>query len=366
GGLTDLWNNAKHTDVRIYVEDRLFACHRVVLASMSAYFDAMFTSDMKETREGVVYLKNMKAHVFDMILKYIYKGETSEMFPEFAVDVLYASSLLQIVSLQELCEKYFSDNLTLNSCLEIWRLSCTMHCINLKDNAWTFFMDNFVEVSHTDEFLEMSKDELLLAINDDNMNVENEELVCDAVLRWFEHDRKRVYYLLEIFHNLRLALMSYAYIDCITRRKAYIADNSECSELLEQMKHVSARAEIVYGQPHIFREHGKAACTLSNDIYVSGGTSSFGSAETRFVRFETKRNRWEYCLAMREPRCYHELVTVGHYIYTIGGFAPEDAVSNVERYDTIQKEWTRIGNLAIPVGGMSATALNGIIFVFGG
>ncbi|XP_050390536.1 kelch-like protein 28 isoform X4 [Patella vulgata] len=401
-GLTNLWLNGKHTDVVIYVEDRMFCCHRAILASMSAYFDAMFTSDMKESREGEVHLKNMKACVFESILKYIYKGDTSEMFPASAVDILYASSLLQIGPLQELCEKYFCDNMTIQSCIEIWRLSCSMNCISLQDYAWTFYMDNFSEVCRTEEFLELTKEELLLTMNDDNMNVENEEIVSDAMLRWIESDRKRIDYLLELFHNLRLALMSHAYIDCLLRRKAFISENSECRSLLEQMKHVSARAEIVYGQPHIFRERneqvlvmvdgrrqevscysiirkkcfslakfpyfadGKAACTNDEDIFVCGGTSSYGSAESRLVRFETRRNRWEECPMMQESRCYHELVSVGASIYTIGGFDPEEAITSIEKYDIDKKRWMKCGDLVVPVGGMSAATLNDIIFIFGG
>ena len=55
------------------VGDRTFHCHRVVLCAISPYFDAMFSSGMKESVSGVVKIEGTESSVFEAILEYIYK-----------------------------------------------------------------------------------------------------------------------------------------------------------------------------------------------------------------------------------------------------------------------------------------------------
>ena len=43
-----LWSTGVHSDVKIHVKDKTFNCHKAVLVASSSYFEAMFSSGMRE------------------------------------------------------------------------------------------------------------------------------------------------------------------------------------------------------------------------------------------------------------------------------------------------------------------------------
>ena len=67
------------TDVVLCVReyDRLyeFPCHRSVLAASSAYFRAMFSTNLKEGNEHHTDIFEVSADILEAIIDYAYKGE---------------------------------------------------------------------------------------------------------------------------------------------------------------------------------------------------------------------------------------------------------------------------------------------------
>ncbi|XP_046354968.1 kelch-like protein 24 [Haliotis rufescens] len=398
-GLSHLWQSGRFCDTVISVEGKTFPCHRVILSAVSPYFNAMYTSGMRESLDGLVTIHNIQASVFQSILNFIYCGNIV-ITAENTMDMLHAASLFQISTLQQVCEKNFCENLSPQTCIAIWRISQAYSCTRLTEHAWNYIIDNFKSVCRSEDFLELTKEELFQIINEDNLNVENEETVCDAVLPWLEHDRKRLADINEIFHNLRLPLMNSNYISTLLETKPCIRDNPDCCDHLLQMQRGGHRQELTPAQYQMFRERneqvlvmvdgrrqevacfslqrkksfalakfpyfadGKASCVLKGDIYVCGGTS--GVAENRLVKYETKRNRWVECAPLQQGRCYHELVSVGDNLYAVGGFVVNAAVSGVEEYNIHANRWTKVGDLLLPVGGLSASSLKDTIYMFGG
>ena len=49
--------------------------HRVVLASSSPYFFAMFTSELSESRQMVVTMREIDSHALELLVEYMYTAE---------------------------------------------------------------------------------------------------------------------------------------------------------------------------------------------------------------------------------------------------------------------------------------------------
>lgn len=49
--------------------------HKVVLASSSSYFYAMFTGELSESRQNVVTLKEIDSTALEMLVEYVYVAE---------------------------------------------------------------------------------------------------------------------------------------------------------------------------------------------------------------------------------------------------------------------------------------------------
>ena len=73
-GLEKLLNNEKFSDTTIVAGSYTFKCHKAILSLVSPYFEAMFSSGMKESVTGLVKIEGIDYNVFKDILSYIYCG----------------------------------------------------------------------------------------------------------------------------------------------------------------------------------------------------------------------------------------------------------------------------------------------------
>ena len=56
-GVENLYLDIEMADLEIKINNRLFRCHKTVLAAVSPYFRSMFSTGMKESREQRIVLQ---------------------------------------------------------------------------------------------------------------------------------------------------------------------------------------------------------------------------------------------------------------------------------------------------------------------
>jgi hypothetical protein len=66
------FNNERYSDVIIQVGDTKWNCHRIILATQSAYFDALFGNGMRESKALVIPIQNITSANMNMMLEFIY------------------------------------------------------------------------------------------------------------------------------------------------------------------------------------------------------------------------------------------------------------------------------------------------------
>jgi len=77
---------------------------RVLLAAVSPYFRAMFTSPLVESRLTEIRLKEVTSSVMETVIQFVYTGEAG-LSLDTAEDLFVAANLLQVMPLQELCSR---------------------------------------------------------------------------------------------------------------------------------------------------------------------------------------------------------------------------------------------------------------------
>lgn len=109
-GIKEIWQEESFSDIVIKIGTKSYNCHKLVLASLSAYFSAMFRSGMRETVAGSVDLQNIEPEVFEAVLQFMYSG--SNVITQDNVErLLEAAVMLQITCLQEQCESYLKKQI---------------------------------------------------------------------------------------------------------------------------------------------------------------------------------------------------------------------------------------------------------------
>ncbi|KAL3859086.1 hypothetical protein ACJMK2_009320 [Sinanodonta woodiana] len=397
-----------YTDIEIQVEKKAFKCHKVVLSAFSDYFQAMFSSGMKESHNNTICLKDIGSIVFETILKFAYSGE-DVVTVENAEDLLRAAVQLQITCLQERCEHFLLEQTTAENCIGIWRLAQALHCNELHEKTWQFILDNFDVISHVDEFGALDKAELISVISNDDLKVSNEEYVCDALIAWLQKDESRKSYLSEVFKHMRLKQVSLQYLLEKVDFHPYIRSNPVCSDLIKEALnyhlHPEKRElfqvplrngpnmEVIfligktpqgreqklievycfcpkeerwYSLPPLLSNIGRyfACCVYGDYVYVSGGTERPVSC----FKLHIGKRDWIHCRSMNFGRLRHGMVSERDAIYVLGGFNPISDVtySNIEKYTISDETWTEAGELACAVDALSCVPYKGKIYVFGG
>ena len=67
-------NNEEFSDITLIIGDKKIYAHRVVLASRSKFFEAMFSHEYKEA-QGEITLQDISYELFIVLLEYIYSDQ---------------------------------------------------------------------------------------------------------------------------------------------------------------------------------------------------------------------------------------------------------------------------------------------------
>ena len=74
-----LLETGSHSDVTFKVEDESMEAHRIMLTSRSPVFHALLSGEMREGKEGVVVIEDVRAPVFRALLHFVYTDSLPEV-----------------------------------------------------------------------------------------------------------------------------------------------------------------------------------------------------------------------------------------------------------------------------------------------
>jgi hypothetical protein len=113
------------------------------------------------------------------------------------------------------------------------------------------------------------------------------------------------------------------------------------------------------------------AVAYEDKIYVIGG-KDFSGYETPVVEvYDPSTDSWSQVSDLPTVRHHHAIVVVDSLIYVVGGRegywgGPYTSISAVEAYSPASDTWYTITDMPNPRGGLSAAAIDGKLYTFGG
>lgn len=412
-GLNDLRKAGQFCDVTLSVDGTKFPAHRNVLSSFSPYFRAMFLSKLAESKQSVVALRGIEADMLGLLLDYAY---TSSIVITRAnvQSLLSAANLLQILPVKDAACDFLERHMDASNCLGIHCFAEQHACTELQNTAKNYALMNFWEVFHQEEFLGLTANKLIELTSSDELEVDKEEAVFQAVARWYNHNpeaRKVDFH--KVLETVRLPLLSpYFLHDCVESLHV-IRQSPECSRLVEEAKlyHLlpDRRSELtscrtkqrnsadtvevivaVGGEddkvvlrsvecyctktriwrtlnclPFAVSKHGLVV-SGKNTLYLAGGEFPDGSASRSVWRYDPVLDFWLEVASMLVPRSELGLAMLDGFVYAVGGWEGSYRLDSVERYDPSTNSWSLIEPMKLAVTSPAVIAHDGMLYVTGG
>ena len=220
-----------HCDVTLVVQGREFRAHKCVLSAASRFFDSMFTCNMKEKDQPSVKIEQISASTMKLVLEFVYTGDV-EVDGGGALGLLTAANYLLMPKLEHRAvDALKRSGLKVSNCIESYCIAMDREFSDLRCSAREFIQANFLAVSETEEFLQLSRpDQMKEWLSSDDVVLGNEKDAFKIVLKWIESDesREREANFPELFQCVRLIFISrdYFFSEIIPHR--LVQDNPEC------------------------------------------------------------------------------------------------------------------------------------------
>ncbi|NWZ43889.1 KLH17 protein, partial [Brachypodius atriceps] len=399
-------------DIVLHVATKEIKAHKVVLASCSPYFHAMFTSN--ESRQTHVTLHDIDPQALEQLVQYAYTAEI--VVGEGNVQTLLpAASLLQLNGVRDACCKFLLSQLDPSNCLGIRGFADTHSCSDLLKSAHKYVLQHFVEVSKTEEFMLLPLKQVLDLISSDSLNVPSEEEVYRAVLSWVKHDvDSRRQHVPRLMKCVRLPLLSRDFLMSNVDTELLVRHHSECKDLLiEALKyHLMPEQRGVLGNSRtrprrcegastvlfavgkslllqtpnpdprprgVFRAvfallNGAASshwwcssglCSvflLMMWVRVYDGTSDLATVES----YDPVTNSWQPEVSMGTRRSCLGVAALHGLLYAAGGYDGASCLNSAERYDPLTGTWTSIAAMSTRRRYVRVATLEGNLYAVGG
>lgn len=380
-------------DVTLCVENLEFSCHKNVLAATSPYFKLMFTLGMVESKKDKIEIFGVDSCSLKDILEYAYTGKV-RITQSNAQNLLAAASLFQILPVQRACANFMENQLSVCNCVGIHYFAESHNCIALKIKAREFIEKNFVEICQGEEFLCLTYNRLAEIVTSDELNVEKEEIVLDAILAWVAHDFKaRKAFFCDLLRTVRISLISKRYMKEKLWQHKLVRECKKCQEYIKELQDYESNPSTYEGETDF-------SLNLRSGMYQPEGCLLvLGGVELTNVRpcincYNPVSQECFYIEEFPEPRKQDTydceeiacVVTEDNLVFAGGGNyiyhhlfedSEDDSFEDLEykeyvvqkdfyQYDMDHNEWIARSPMLFPKSNFTLTSLKGKIYCFGG
>lgn len=392
--MKSMYDDCQLIDVQLQIDEQTFDCHKNVLAATSPYFRAMFTTELRESKCSHVQLHEVDAECVQLIIDYAYTGELI-INRGNAQNLLVAASLYQITAVKEACAKFMESQLDVSNCVGIHFFALIHYCQELSEKAKECIEKHFTDIYNEEEFLLLSSENVASLLSSNELNVESEELVFAALMKWVLYDtEERVNSIYSLLKQIRFALLPSRFIqDCVVPN-SLISSNAMCCELLKDLKQFEINPDTYLGS-HEFSVILRSGMIKPEHciLFIGGICQRTGkplincynplTRETYFLADLHRGNR--ACLGyydIEDPACVvtednQIFVAGGNYVYHVSfmdlmseGSCDDSDDESVHKdlfqYDNDHDTWKSRAPMLFPKSNFALASFEGSIYCFGG
>ncbi|CAF0813231.1 unnamed protein product [Brachionus calyciflorus] len=355
----------KLCDITLMAQDHKYTAHRIVLAASIPYFNAMFLHDLIESKQDVITINNIDPSALEQFINYSYNGKIT-ITNENVQALLIGANFFHLKTIKNACCEFVKKRLNVQDALCLRNFADQLMCHDLVLAVNRFINKNFLKIVQTQEFLGLSHLELGELLCRDELNVDCEEQVYEALLTWVKNDEaNRIEHLFDLLKLIRLPLVVPVYLVETIGKEVLIRNNLKSRDLLD---------EAIYY--HLLPDKRNKCKTFNlkprccNDafglIYAIGGINSTGGSVSTVEVYDCTSDRWRLADLMVTTRSRVAVAVLQGKLYAIGGYNGLERLSTVEVFEPDTKKWRRVASISKPRSALGSAVLNNKLYVCGG
>ncbi|XP_028653600.2 kelch repeat and BTB domain-containing protein 11 [Erpetoichthys calabaricus] len=340
-GAPNLCSVQEEPDLVIEVAGKQIRAHKSILAEKSDYFKARLSRDILKVK-GVSY------KTLAVLIDYIYTARM-DVSKENVVEVITGAKVLQVPCAVQSAVDAMTAQITMENCYEILTIAKKQRLSELKDTAYRFMSDHFLQVLRDPAVygrLTGSERDLVLKGRMEGKSCLMVAEINDVYDRVGSRPQSR--------DNSRpQSPLSIASFEDTHLIYCYSEEHKDWRPLTRMPEDVNTK--------------GCGICTMFNYLFVAGGirgSGDKGKLSDRVFCYNPVTDMWSETKPLNQARSQLKLVSLDGYLYAIGG----ECLFTVEKYDPRMDRWTPVAPL--PKGAFAvaheATTCNGEIYVSGG
>nr|XP_021002169.1 kelch-like protein 8 isoform X2 [Parasteatoda tepidariorum] len=354
-------------DVVIKAGSKSIKCHRNVLACCSPYFQAMFTTPLAESKQNVITIGDIDETTMEMLIKFAYTAKI-ELNISNAQALLHASSVLQFDSLAQTCCEFIGSQLHPSNCLGIRQLAHQLNELQLIKAADEFTKLHFRKIILEEEFVSISAKHLEEIISSQDLFVDNEIEVYEAVMLWIKHDvNKRRDSLSKLLSKVHLPLLPLSYLRMYVDSDSLVRKNLECRDLLDEARHYQLWQVSRLPTTHLpVNQRTRPRKSYAGVIFCVGGRGMNGNPFSSIEFYSWYHQKWVKLNSMSTSRRHVGCVSLKGKIYVVGGRDENVHMSSAEVFDPMTNEWSSLSSMSTPRRGLGLCSMGGPVYAVGG
>ncbi|GMT20344.1 hypothetical protein PFISCL1PPCAC_11641, partial [Pristionchus fissidentatus] len=363
-------------DTTILVGEKRLDAHRVLLSARVPFFKAMFCSSMVECQQQEINLNNQfcdfDADSIEHLISYAYTGRLT-ITEESVQHIMMAANFLQIVAVLDECADFLVRRLKVCNAVSILLLCRSIAYNKIEQKVYNFLDKNFVAISATLEFHQLSVDNALAYLQRDSLHVDGEEQIFDAICGWIDDDvtGDRAKHMTKLLPAVRVSRLPAAYIEETMAKNAYVLADPECISLIDEAKAYHENSEL-RGELTSFKTAARVCDSLNGLIFVIGEVPNLqqgGPApvtESAVEFYNPMTDSWTACTPMPSARGRCGLALIDQTIYVMGGNDGKERLNTVQCFDVAENKWTDMDPMISKRAGFATVTIDGVIYVCGG
>ncbi|KAG8454845.1 hypothetical protein GDO86_001168 [Hymenochirus boettgeri] len=386
-------------------KEKYFPAHKIVLASCSPFFRAMFTNNFRECHAREVTIKDICPIVMQRLIEFAYTSRIT-VGEKCVLHVLLAAMRYQMEDVAKACSDFLVKQLDASNVIGISNYAEQIGCIELYRKGREYINTHFSEVTKEEEFFNLSHCQLLDLVSQESLNVLCESEVYNACLRWMQWDlNSRAKYFHVLLNAVHLYSLPPKFLEVQLKKCPILSKENNCklylSKIFQEMSlhkpipHPKLRGnQLIYMAGGYLQNSlssmdaynpqtgewvkladmpeprsGLGACIVYGLFYTVGGRniSSMESTDSNsLIYFNPVNNQWKARSPMNIARNRVGVAVIDGAIYAVGGSCGSEHLKSVEKYDPENDTWTFVASMPTARIGAGVAACRGRLYAVGG